>query len=137
MANAKLIKLIHTAKTKLGLDDEDYRAMLNSVAEGKTSSKELTDHQALNLIAAFEKIGFESTNQNHKNYKDLKSRAPKYASDAQLRMIEAMWMSSPAVRVKTKDALNAFVKRIAFVDRLEWLYKSKVHKVVKAIQELK
>jgi hypothetical protein len=137
MANAKLIKLIHTAKTKLGLDDEDYRAMISGINADKTSSKELTDHEALLLIAGLEKSGFKSTNENHKNYKDLKSRAPKYATDAQLRMIEAMWMSSPAVRVKTKDALNAFIKRIAFVDRLEWLYKSKVQKVVKAIQELK
>jgi hypothetical protein len=136
MAKPELIKLIHVAKGQLGIADEDYRAMVKSIS-GKDSSKDMTDHEALNLIAELEKLGFESTNQNHKNYKELNNRAPKYATDSQLRMIEAMWMSSPVVRVKTREALNAFIKRIAFVDRIEWLYKSKVEKVVKAIQEMK
>ena len=38
---ANLIKLIHVAKTKLGLEDDVYRDILESTT-GKTSSKLLT-----------------------------------------------------------------------------------------------
>jgi phage gp16-like protein len=52
MANPKQIKLIHTLKGAIGLDDATYRAVLAVL--GVESSKGLTDRQAAELIEDLE-----------------------------------------------------------------------------------
>jgi phage gp16-like protein len=54
--------LIHVAKTKLGLSEEDYRAVLNSV--GVTTSKDLNPLQFDEIMSRFESAGFQSSNRN-------------------------------------------------------------------------
>lgn len=52
MANPMQIKLIHTVKGALGLNDDDYRAVL--AGYGVTSSKQLSDRDAGALLADLE-----------------------------------------------------------------------------------
>jgi phage gp16-like protein len=56
------IALIHVAKSKLGLSEEDYRAMLNSV--GVTTSKDLDHLQFDEVMRRFEAAGFRNTGRN-------------------------------------------------------------------------
>jgi len=50
------IRLVHVAKTKLGLTDDEYRAALS--ASGAASSKDLTWEQYRDLMAHFAQCGF-------------------------------------------------------------------------------
>jgi len=80
--------------------------------------------------------------KNCKKYEDLGIRYNEqlrdhYATPKQLRMIEAMWMTSPQVKKKDQEALRKFIKRILGKDHITWILKSEVQKVVKAIKSLK
>lgn len=55
------IALIHVAKASLGLSEEDYRAMLNSI--GVTTSKDLNALQFDEIMRRFEAAGFQSINR--------------------------------------------------------------------------
>lgn len=137
MANSGLIKVVHVAKNKLGLSDDDYRDILSGF--NVSSSKELNENELKQLIAVFHKIGFEDTDKKKRKYNNLKKRGSildAWATPKQLRMIEAKWMSSDKVRVKTTEALEKFILRIAKVAKIEWLKGKHVQKVIKAIESL-
>jgi hypothetical protein len=130
---------IHIAKKELCLDEVAYDAML--APYGVTSSKDLSYQQQLELISDFVKLGFKVKAKKPLKYSHLKNdrridSGERLATPAQLRMIDAMWMTSPEVRNKTEEGLNHFIKRIGGVDNIEWLMMRDVRKVVKAIDEL-
>lgn len=141
MLTSNQIKIIHTAIANLGLKDFEYRNILSNF--NVQSSKDLSYEQFKELMKIFKKIGFkkETKNLNRKRYNDLGIRYNEnlqehYATPKQLRMIEALWMSSNKVYNKNIDALTKFVKRISGKDRLDWLMMNDVHKVIKAIKSL-
>lgn len=138
MLSKKQIAIIHTAKSKLKLSDESYRDLLSGF--GVSSSTELSYPQFIALMDAFKKLGFTNAKREYRTINRNESRdtgTVKIATGPQQRYITALWMQSAAVKEKNHDALRRFVKRIAGVDRLDWLHASKVQKVVKAIQSLK
>lgn len=139
------IAKLHILKQQLRLSEEEYGAALESF--GVSSSKDLTYEQAAYLIKKLnELLPKELRNESqHKNiikkYDELGIRYNEqlkehYATPKQLRMIEAMWMTSPRVEHKTEEALLKFIKRITNKDRMEWLLISDIRKIVKAIQSL-
>lgn len=125
MPSKKQIKLIHTAIHQLGIDDETYRTMLS--AYGVTSSKELTYPQARDLIEQLQELGF-----------DLKERKYREGmiTPRQMAYIKYLWRENPNVKHKAVASLEAFVKRITGLDRLDWLPREKVQKVIKAIENI-
>lgn len=46
----KLYAAIHTAAAKAGLDDDSYRQMLAARCDGRTSAKDLTDRQLIDVL---------------------------------------------------------------------------------------
>jgi len=54
------IALVHVAKARLGLSEEDYRELLARFGQGARSSKELTQGQLEDLLRHLEKCGFRS-----------------------------------------------------------------------------
>lgn len=137
--NKNQIKLIHIAKSKLKLSDDHYRDILSGF--GVKSSKELTLQQAAEMIKIFQKLGFKLvTKAKDKNFNELGFRSDNkgkmWATPRQLRMLEAMWMTSPQVKIKSRAALESFCYRIARVQKMEWIPIWAVEKIVKAIQEL-
>lgn len=103
MANNKLIAKIHIAKTQLGIEDSIYRDILYRKFR-VTSSKSLSDSQALVLIHHFKNLGW--VEKPSKRYAEgskslrLETEQKKYsdsprdlydASGAIKRKIEAMW----------------------------------------------
>lgn len=58
MLNNKQKAIIHVAKAKTGMSDDDYRAMLASYGAG--SSSELTYSDFLSVMRRFRKLGFET-----------------------------------------------------------------------------
>lgn len=81
----KRIGLVHVAKTKLGLTDDDYRAILGRVA-GVESSKDLDEIGFTLLMEHFTSLGFKS---------DFRSRSfgerAGMASTRQVEMIRNLW----------------------------------------------
>jgi hypothetical protein len=136
------IKKIHWLKNQLGLSEDEYRAALGSY--GVESSKDLLEWQARDLIKALLRLLPKEKARiirDKKKYDELgirydAKRKQYYATPKQLRMIEALWMTSPAVRNKNEKAMLKFIKRITGVDRMEWIMMEDVKKVVKAIKSL-
>lgn len=138
------IKKIHILKNKLGLSDEEYGAALEGY--GATTSKELSYEDAQDFILKLEKLLPPELKKMRRDnirrkYDELGIRYNEklkehYATPRQLRMIEAMWMTSRRVHNKTEAAFFSFVKRITGKERLEWLLISDIRKIVKAIKSL-
>ncbi|APF16974.1 protein of unknown function DUF1018 [Caldithrix abyssi DSM 13497] len=125
MATKKQIQIIHIAKQQLGIDEDTYRDILGQY--GVKSSKDLTPEQAKGLIRYFQKFGFRIK---------IKYREG-MITPKQIGYLKYLWQSNPKVRNKSVEGLENFVKRIIKIDRLEWIPRNKVQKVIKAIESLK
>ena len=110
-----LIKLIHVAKTKLGLDDEIYRDILKSTT-GKDSSKLLTPAQLEAVLDRLKQLGF-TVESNKTGVKNL-------ASDAQSKLIRHLWLQlhqAGQVKNGSELALAKFVENRVHVSALQFL----------------
>ena len=91
-----LVKAIQTGRRKLGMSDEDYRALLEGVS-GKTSTKELNAYQLKEVLRRMREAGFHT------------------ATDPQLRKIKSLWFSmydEGIVKSKTEQSISAYIRRI-------------------------
>jgi hypothetical protein len=145
--NKKQITKIHWLKNTLNLSDEEYGAALESY--GVATSKDLTYEQAADLIKKLVRLLPKELRENSsQRRKDAKQKYDElgirwneklrehFATPKQLRMLEAMWMTSNRVEHKTEEAFKKFVKRISGKEKLEWLMMSDVRKIKKAIESL-
>ena len=117
------LALIHTAKRVLGLDDEAYRDMLWSIA-GERSAKGLTPAQLDRVITRLREMGFEP-------------RPMRKLPHPQQRKIAAMWSQlhrEGLVRSRSDRSLDAFVKRMTEIERLEWLPPAECNLVIEALK---
>lgn len=129
--NRAQTSLIHVAKTQLGLDDEEYRTILNSVC-GVDSSKAIRSHDDFKqLIKAFIKLGFNP----EKAIRQTVSPRVSGASPAQLQHIRDLWLQ---VTNKPNDpnALNKFLQSRFRIDHLNMLPKQKAQAVIEALKEM-
>jgi phage gp16-like protein len=103
---------IHVAKKQLGLEEDDYRALLQR-ATGKVTAKLMTPREHLAVLAEFERLGFKAR----------PARAPR---PAHVRHIYALWgdlqkhgavICGPA----GAKALRAFVRRQTGIAAPEFL----------------
>ena len=111
-----LIKLIHVAKTKLGLEDDVYRDILESTT-GKTSSKLLTPAQLEAVLDRLKQLGFEVESKDKAGVKNL-------ADDAQSKLIRHLWLQlhkAGQVRNSSEKALAKFVENKVGVSALQFL----------------
>lgn len=142
MANNKQLAKIHIAKKDLGISDSAYRDLLSGW--GVSSSKELSEKQAEEVIEALKKIGFKpkaaskqyAVGSRQKIQIELPENRPdEFATQKQMDMLASMWVSYS--REKTEESFRKFVANIAKVDMVEWLLKADVQKVRLAIMRLK
>jgi hypothetical protein len=133
------VKKIHIAKSQLGLSDQQYRDILSGFNNNQKlpckTCKELNYQQAEALLNIFVKLGFKQTqNGKVKKYEEFAGRPGKFASPAQMRMIEGLWMTHS--REKTEESMNRFIKRISGKDKIEFITGADAHKIIKAIETL-
>jgi Protein of unknown function (DUF1018) len=128
-----IIGKIHIAKKQLGIDDDNYRAMIANLTEGETSCKDCS-HKELGIIMdALVGLGFKPTKPKTK----LSPKASKIPTQAD--KIRAMWIDlyqSGVVRNRGDDALQHFVKRLTGVDRVEWLNHPQAVAVIAALTKM-
>lgn len=128
----------------LGLDDDTYRDMLNNTY-GVHSSKELTKEQASEYLDRLRDIGKETGvfkpklkySFNKYKYNNL-GDDPYRATPAQLRKVEAMWygISRQTTDEARAEALNKMIKKITGKQRMQFLTKTDVSKVIKAFRNM-
>lgn len=104
---ADWVKIIHTAKGKLGLDDVAYRALIKGVAGVESSREIVSEAQYRAIMAAFRKLGF--------------SPRPEVwgCSEKQKGHILGLWFR--ATGSNDRKGLLGFVKRTAHVDSFRFL----------------
>jgi hypothetical protein len=139
-------KLIHIAKRKLGLDDETYRDMLQSVA-GVRSSSDLSPGQFSAVMTHMEKCGFAYVGKvektDFKKYLDKWANSvgerPDMATPAQLAKIEEAWEALPWYWMRgekaDKDrALRGFIRRLSRVADMRFLTFIQAGNIIEAIK---
>ena len=118
---------IHIAKKQLGLDDDDYRAVLQRVT-GKTSSKDMSNGERGAVLDELKRLGFKSASTGTR--RKLEGRfAPK---------LQALWIAGwnlGLVRDRSDAALIAFVKRQTGVDHVRFLrHEQDAYKAIEALK---
>jgi phage gp16-like protein len=121
---ARRIKLIHTAKRELGLDDDAYRDLL-ARETGQRSAKDLDLDQLGAVVEALRRAGFRAKPRGQA------------LKEPQHRLIAALWgelHAAGAVADGSARALAAFVRRQTGIERLEWLPSAEAAKVAEALK---
>lgn len=142
MIKAHQVRKIHALKGRLGMDDDVYRARLDA-RFGVRTCKHLSEAQADEFLQELEDAAIAAgvwQATGRRRYRNLSGRDSDMATPAQLRKIEAMWAEvsrikdDPAAR---RRALDRYCRRIVGIDRLVWLEKQHVQKVVKALESMR
>ena len=138
MVTSSQIRIIHTLKNFIGLDDDLYREMLMTF--GVQSSKNLTDTEAGIFIEVLEAKAekFEDWVKRPKKYADL-YRDENMATQAQLRYIEGLWKEVAYFDDEdfNKKSLRKFLKSKFKIDDIMFLTKAKATKVIQGIKGMK
>jgi hypothetical protein len=130
-AQSKWIKLIHVAKTKCGLDDDAYRALLSSA--GISSAKEITTwEQYHTVMEGFKKLGFSA--RPLKQQQEQSGRNPDWISAKQEYYIKGLW--DLASRKRDEKSLRAICKRITGGDDISFCHKADATKLILALRKI-
>ena len=146
MASRPQIAMIHTLKSKLGMDDDDYRAMLSGF--GVESSKDLSTADAKAFIESLMSQIKGGGKVHSWQYGDTTAMADKilngkarYAASnevatyAQQAKIRRLW--DTVSRVPEPDrarALNNFLEKRFGISHIQWLPRERVGKVIHTLQ---
>ncbi len=98
--------IIHVAKKELGLEDDDYRAILARVT-GVSSVKDMDERQKQAVLTEMKRLGFRIRTTRG-------GRTVPVSVKPYIRLIHALWRSCHElgeVEHGTRDALRAFCKR--------------------------
>ncbi len=127
--NQKLA-LIHLAKKKLGLSDDQYRAVLVAVTGVDSSAQLQSERQFDDLMTRFLSLGFSTRRQNKRpTWSDFWR-----CTSSQRAQIEVLWKR--VARSPTPESLRKFVQRMSGIDAPNWLDKTGATKVILALKKL-
>lgn len=125
--NTDLAK-IHIARQQLGMNDDDYRAMLLTIGRVK-SSAQLDVYGRSRVLAHLASLGWKPSPRGK----------PRRAVSAQPqdKKIRALWLElavKGAVRDRSEDALLSYVRRLTGCDRLEWITSKQASIVIESLK---
>ncbi|WP_104565829.1 gp16 family protein [Ralstonia mannitolilytica] len=123
MASRADLAKIHIARKQLGMDEDTYRAMLQSVG-GVHSSKDLDDAGATKVLAHLQRSGFKPTKHV--------GRVPRAVTSnkALMSKIEALLADGG----KPWAYAHSMAKRMFGIDKLEWCDHDQLWRIVAALQ---
>lgn len=122
MPDAATLAKIHIAKKELALDDDTYRAVLQGMT-GKTSAKDLTETEALNLLAYFKRSGWKPKS------KAGKRPNPPLDKAALVRKIEAQLAEAK----RPWAYADSMAKHMFKIDKLDWCDVDQLQRIVAAL----
>lgn len=131
------IAAVHVAKKQLGLDDDDYRAIVMR-STNRMSAADCTGPELDRLLAEFRRLGFSATARTP----GAKAR-PARADHPLARKARVMWISlahlcavreEPEAAIKADKGLEAFAKRQLKCTRFQWADQNQADKLVEALK---
>lgn len=132
-AKKKWITTIHVAKSKTGLNEEAYRALLSSVGINSTTELESWD-QYKAIMAGFKKLGFSPKSSKSKPIQPQETRNPEWLSEKQESYIRGLWKL--VSKKKDEHSLNAFCERICGTGHISWLKRKDASAVIVALRAM-
>ena len=141
--------LLHVAAQRLGLDDDTYRDMLQSVA-GVRSSNDLGPRDFDRVMQHLTERGFEKTYGAHdyagymtrlKYWQTLAGNRPGMATPAQIARLETdwdllRWYWAPKGFANRELALRAFLRRVTKSEDLRFLTFSRAKQAITAMKKI-
>jgi phage gp16-like protein len=130
-ASRRLLAMVHIAKKKLGLTDDDYRAILLDVT-GKRSAGDCSVEQLGDVIDHFRARGWESDKPQGRT-------GPRRADHAPARKARALWISLHALGViddASERALEAFGRRQLGCTALQWADQGHMSGLIEALKKM-
>lgn len=137
----RLLTLVHVGRRELSLDDEDYRALLESVT-GSRSAKGLKAVQLEAVVTAMKGLGFKVKGNT------TGRRSPPSAAHVQapeVRKLRAIWITmnnDGLLHDGSEDALGSFIRRMTAnanggvgINRAEWLTSIQAERVLEALKK--
>ncbi|MGE0256889.1 MAG: gp16 family protein [Alphaproteobacteria bacterium] len=126
---------VHIGKSKLGLDDDTYRALLQRVA-GKRSSAKMTAKELGLVLDEMKRLGFDDRPGPRRARRNR--RGERMADGPQQEKIRAMWRGLyhlGEAREDSEAAMWAFCRRMGVkVDDFQWLPGDEADRVIKALR---
>jgi phage gp16-like protein len=140
----KLIAKIHVAKNQLGLDDDQYRAIILGATNDKADScKDCDEAQLEQVMKQMTEWGFKPAitppTEGDKPKKKLSPVTRGNPDPTQIDKIRAVWIdlaNKGIVRNRYEDALQKFTRRLTKVDRVEWLTTKQCQTVLAALKAM-
>jgi hypothetical protein len=134
------IKKIHALANALAIDEDTYRAALES-RFGASTSKALTLREAGKLIDEWE---YEAIRQHVWRQSEAREKfmkrpyIPGMATPSQLRLIDTLWqeVSREVIQEKRDKNLRHYIQRIAKVADVRFLTSDAARKVITAIKKM-
>lgn len=125
------VQIIHIAKTKTGLDDEAYRALLWGAAGVDSATQIRTSQQYNAVMAGFANLGFTV---KKRTVESQSTRPANMITARQEYYIRGLW--ELASRAKDERSLRGICKRITGVDDLSFCPKSKASALILALRDI-
>ena len=127
-------RILHVAKAKLKMPDDEYRSSLAVIAD-VTSSTELGQAGFEAMMGFFEWMGFNPLQKSDPNY----GNRPGMASFAQIELIRVLWSEWTGLALGQGDdtGLTTWVKRVFKVDSMRFLTAAQAPKVITALKAMK
>lgn len=128
MPRDPLLAQIHIARQQLGMEDDDYRALLQRVT-GRRSAAELSEPQRRAVIQELKRRGFKSHGHGRKP-----------SSKPYIRLVFALWNELKREGIWREDdirSLRAFTRKMAGVDDPEFMTYAEATKVIEALKKMK
>lgn len=128
MSRRALIAKIHVAKKQLGLNDDDYRAVLLDVG-GAASAADMADAKLVAVVRHFEARGFTATAR--------KPGTPRRADSPMALKARALWISLHqlgAIEDGSEAALEGFARRQLGVTKMQWADQAQGYKLIEALK---
>ncbi|WP_323094327.1 gp16 family protein [Aeromonas hydrophila] len=137
----RLLTLVHVGRRELGLEDEDYRTLLESVT-GARSAKGLSVAQLDAVVTAMKGLGFK-VKGNTTGRRSPPSTA--HVQAPEVRKLRAIWITMKQdglLRDGSEDALGSYIKRMtananggAGIHRADWLTSVQAERVLEALKK--
>lgn len=118
-----MVRKLHVGRKQLGLEDADYRALLQRVT-GKTSSTQCSESELDLILKEMKRLGFRASRPSEKPY---------------VRLIYGLWAEmTPLLRSGgTREALRAYVERMTDMSAPEFLDEPAARKVIEGLKAWK
>lgn len=135
------LSLIHIAKKALGLDEDDYRDLLERVT-GRRSATEIEPGQLMALQKELRRCGWRGYLLRRDEvpplrYQGLKQR-PDRPTPAQLRKLDVLFKTCPGYGTIDGDAaLRAFLRKRFNVDDARFLNRKQYESALNGIRQIR